>query len=84
MSPPENEEQWKKISQDFDDMWQFPHVIGAIDGKHVVIEASAKSGTLYHNYKGTFSIVLLAICDANITLHLLMWGSMVQITIAVY
>ena len=65
MSPTENEEQWKKISQDFEGMWQFPHVIGAIDGKHVVIEAPAKPGTLYHNYKGTFSIVLLAICDAK-------------------
>ena len=46
-------------------MWQFPHVIGTIDGKHVVIEAPAKSGTLFHNYKGTFSIVLLAVCDAK-------------------
>ena len=65
MSPPETEEQWRSISQEFNDLWQFPHVVGAIDGKHVVIESPAKSGTLYHNYKGTFSIVLLAICDAR-------------------
>ena len=64
MSPPETEEQWKNISQEFGDLWQFPHVVGAIDGKHVVIEAPAKSGILYHYYKGTFSIVLLAVCDA--------------------
>ena len=65
MFAPENEKQWKMIAQDFEDVWQFPHVIGAIDGKHILIEAPAKSGTLYHNYKGTFSIVLLAICDAK-------------------
>ena len=65
MSPPEIKEQWKNIAQKFGDLWQLPYVVGAIDGKHVVIEALAKSGTLYHNHKGTFSIVLLAACDAK-------------------
>ena len=41
MSPPETEGQWENIAQEFGDPWQFPHVIGAIDGKHVVIEAPA-------------------------------------------
>ena len=67
MSPPETEEQWKNIAQEFGNLWQFPHVVGAIDRKYVVVEAPANSGTLYHNYKGTFSfiIVLLAVCDAK-------------------
>ena len=39
-------------------------MVGAIDENNVVIEAAAKPGTLYHNYEGTFSIVL-AICNAK-------------------
>ena len=74
MSPPETEVQWRRISQEFQDIWQFPHVVGALDGKHIVIEAPAKTGTLYHNYKGTFSIVLLAICDAKYNFTLVDMG----------
>ena len=42
-----------------------PHCIGAIDGKRIATKAPFKSGTLFHNYKSFFSIVLMAICDAN-------------------
>ena len=65
MSAPNNEEEWKRIAEEFKELWQLPHVIGAIDGKHVQIEAPPGSGSLFHNYKGFFSIVLLALCDAK-------------------
>ena len=42
-----------------------PHVIGAVDGTHVRIKCTKNTGSLYHNYKGFFSLVLLAICDVN-------------------
>lgn len=29
---PSTEEQWLKIAKDFEELWGFPHVLGAIDG----------------------------------------------------
>ena len=56
---------WKTIAQTFHQRWNFPNCVGAIDGKHVVIQSPFKSGSLFRNYKKTFSIVLLAVVDAN-------------------
>nr|CAI5870097.1 unnamed protein product [Callosobruchus analis] len=42
----------------------FPHCLGAVDGKHCMIQAPINSGN-YFNYKQYFSIVLLGMADAN-------------------
>ena len=65
LQAPSREEDWVKISKNFEQRWNFPNAIGAIDGKHVVIQAPAKSGSAFFNYKKTHSIVLMAVCNAN-------------------
>ena len=63
---PSMEEDWKKISQSFENKWNFPNAIGAIDGKHIVImQAPHNAGSGYFRYKKTHNVVLLAICNAN-------------------
>ena len=65
MKAPSLADDWLAISKEFEEVWNMPHVIGAIDGKHVRIQCPKKSGTLYHNYKGFFSLVIMAVCDAR-------------------
>ncbi|XP_034236584.1 protein ALP1-like [Thrips palmi] len=60
-----DKEEWKKIADGFQQKWQFPNCISAMDGKHMRIKAPPNSGSNWYNYKGFFSMVLLATCDAN-------------------
>lgn len=62
---PSTEEEWLAVSQEFEDKWNFPHVLGAMDGKHVVLQAPFNSGNDYDNYKLFPSIVLFALVDAK-------------------
>lgn len=62
--PIPDEECWNQCATGFLHRWQLPLCVGAIDGKHVHIKQPNKSGSIYFNYKKTFSIILFGICDA--------------------
>lgn len=62
---PRSSHEWLEIAKEFNRKWNFPHCLGALDGKHVVMQSPLQSGSEYINYKGTFSIVLLALVDAD-------------------
>ena len=62
---PCDEHGWKKIAKEFEQRWNCPHALGALNGKHVVIQAPARSGSSFFNYKTTHSIVLLAVRNAK-------------------
>ena len=59
-----------EIENEFREKWIFPHCLGAIDGKHIVIQAPPRSGSDYFNYKKTLSIMLLAVSNARYELTL--------------
>lgn len=59
------EEDWIKIEQKFKTKANFPHCLGAIDGKHIRIVKPSLSGSNFFNYKHFFSMVLMAVADAE-------------------
>lgn len=66
MKFPSSEEEWRVVATDFGERWNFFNCIGAFDGKHILIDPPVNSGSLYYNYKDTYSIVLLALVDAQL------------------
>lgn len=65
LNVPGSTDEWLLISKEFFHKWQFPNVVGTLDGKHIQLVSPSDSGSYFYNYKGTFSIVLMAIVDAR-------------------
>lgn len=63
--PQFTEKFWLETAAEFYEKTNFPHCIGAIDGKHIRCIKPQHSGSLYYNYKNYFSVLLMAMCDAS-------------------
>ncbi|XP_017476758.1 PREDICTED: putative nuclease HARBI1 [Rhagoletis zephyria] len=62
---PSTTEEWVTVADRFEQRWNFPNCCGALDGKHIAIQAPAHCGSEYFNYKKFNSIVLMAMVDAD-------------------
>lgn len=62
---PTTVEEWLRISKNWENDTEFPHVLGAMDGTHIPIQKPIGSGSLFYNYKKFCSIVMMALVDAN-------------------
>lgn len=58
-------ESLKRNAKKFYDFWNFPHVVGCLDGKHVRLICPSNSGSMFYNYKQYFSLVFQALVDAD-------------------
>ena len=62
---PTEPEDWKLIEEKFRNRWNFSYAVGALDGKHIATRKPWRTGSDYFNYKGYFSLVLLASVDTE-------------------
>ncbi|XP_025194756.1 protein ALP1-like isoform X2 [Melanaphis sacchari] len=73
--PKPTTEDWVEISNIFYTKTNFSNCLGAIDGKHIRCKNPNDSGSLYFNYKKYFSIVFMAVVDANLNFVVIDVGS---------
>ena len=65
MKVPSTEEEWLAIAKHFEQRWQFPNALGAVDGKHIAMQPPNDGGSYYYNYKHSHSIILMAIAGPD-------------------
>ncbi|KAJ8875254.1 hypothetical protein PR048_023149 [Dryococelus australis] len=63
--PATGKKNWLETAHQFETMWQFTNCVGCMDGRHVLLNKPPGSGSLFYNFKETFSVVLFAVVNAN-------------------
>ena len=54
----------REIVQEFETLWGFPQVAGAIDGTHILILKPTECHSDYYNRKGFYSILIQGVVDS--------------------
>ena len=65
LKAPTTQEEWLAIAKTFEERWNFPNGIGAIDGKRIILQQPYNAGSHYFDYKSNNSVILLAIIGPN-------------------
>jgi hypothetical protein len=55
----------KNKANEFQNIWNFPHVVGCLDGKHIRTDCPTDFGAMVFIYKKYFSVFLQGLVDAN-------------------
>ncbi|XP_056391153.1 uncharacterized protein LOC130284639 [Hyla sarda] len=63
--PQPSTQQWINITDKSWEVANFPNCVGAVDGKHIRIQKPSNTGSEFFNYKKYFSIILIAIANAQ-------------------
>lgn len=62
---PSNAAEWRDVALQFQNRWQYPHCVGALDGKHIAMRCPRNGGSLYYNYKGVHGFLLIFLFHTN-------------------
>jgi hypothetical protein len=62
---PQGEAEWINVANDFQQKWNLPYCLGALDEQHIKIRSPPTSDSTFFIYKHSFSIALMAVVGAN-------------------